>query len=410
MLTRRRFIAQGVAFGAAAFALPRFALAAKDTDRRFVFVIQRGAMDGLAAVPPFADPDYRELRGSLALPSPGTPDGILDLNGFFGLNPALQPFQRYWHSRQLLVLHAVATPYRDRSHFDGQDVLENGATSSLSRQDGWLNRAVALYGGDSAKFALAAGQQVPLVLRGKAEVGSWAPARIKQLPDGFVRALAASYGQDKLFRMALEDGVQENAFVEATLGDQMQKPLPAPMGDQAQKVKADRAFVDMATNVGKLLAAQEGPRVAVLEIGGWDTHVGQGTTTGRLANALATLSEGLGSLSQAMTPVWGKTVIMTSTEFGRTARPNGTGGTDHGTASAAFLLGGAVNGGRVLANWPGIGSGRLYQNRDLAPTIDLRAVFKAVLKEHMGLPESDLDRTVFPESSPVQPLEGIVAA
>lgn len=407
MFNRRQFLATASAMALAGTGLPRFAVAATETDRRFVFVIQRGAMDGLSAVPPYGDRDYAPLRGALAMAGPGQKNGVIDLNGFFGLHPALAPFAGYWQARQLLVLHAVATPYRDRSHFDGQDVLENGTTSPVGAADGWLNRAVGLYGA-SSKFALAGAQQIPLALRGKVPVDSWAPAKIKELPEAFVRSLGASYGQDKLFRMALEDGVQEDAFVEATLGGDMAKPPAAANGNPNKQPGVDVNFVATASEVGKLLAAPQGPRIATLEINGWDTHSGQGAATGRLANALATLAAGMTAMAGAMGPVWRQTVILTATEFGRTARPNGTGGTDHGTASAAFLLGGAVNGGRVLADWPGLSPDRLYQNRDLAPTMDLRSIAKAVLKDHMGLPEPDLDRVVFPESGRIEPIPEIV--
>lgn len=408
MLNRRQLLAAASAMAIAGLGLPRFAVAATETDRRFVFVIQRGAMDGLAAVPPYGDRDYAPLRGALAMAGPGQKNGIIDLNGFFGLHPALGSLVKYWQARQLIVLHAVATPYRDRSHFDGQDVLENGTTSPVGAVDGWLNRAVTLFAGVSPKFALAGAQQIPLALRGKAEVDSWAPAKIPQLPEAFVRTLAASYGQDKLFRMALEDGVQEDAFVEATLGGDMAKPSAPANGAPNKQPGVDMNFVALASGVGKLLAAPEGPRVATLEISGWDTHTGQGGVTGRLANALASLSAGLNAMAGAMGPAWGKTVILSATEFGRTARPNGTGGTDHGTATAAFLLGGAVNGGRVMAEWPGLSAGRLYQNRDLAPTMDLRSVAKAVLKDHMGLAEPDLDRFVFPQSERIEPTPEII--
>jgi uncharacterized protein (DUF1501 family) len=407
MFSRRQLLAAASAMALTGAGLPRFAVAATETDRRFVFVVQRGAMDGLAAVPPYGDRDYAALRGALAMAGPGQKNGVIDLNGFFGLHPALAPFVGYWQARQLLVLHAVATPYRDRSHFDGQDVLENGTTSPVGAADGWLNRAVGLYSGASSKFALAGAQQIPLVLRGKVPVDSWAPAKLKELPEAFVRILGASYGQDKLFRMALEDGVQEDAFVEATLGGDMARPAAAN-GSLNKQPGVDMNFVTLASGVGKLLAAPEGPRVATLEINGWDTHSGQGTATGRLANALATLSAGVTAMAIAMGPVWRQTVILSATEFGRTARPNGTGGTDHGTATAAFLIGGAVNGGRVLANWPGLSPDRLYQNRDLAPTMDLRSIAKAVLKDHMGLPEPDLDRRVFPESERIEPYPEIV--
>lgn len=397
----RRHVLLGLAVGssAAAFGLPRIAFAKISTERRFALVILRGAMDGLAAVPPYADPNYRSLRGPLALPEPGKEGGIIPVDNFFGLNAALEPVAPFFKKGEALVLHATATPYRERSHFDGQDVLENGTATPHATQDGWLNRALGLYGGDARRIGLAVGQGVPLALRGEVPVQSWAPSQLLGLPPAMVQKLAALYKGDRTFEMALEEGVQSETLAEVALGDGR---MMGAQGPQAN------AFAKLAPDAGKLLAAKDGPRVAVMECLGWDTHQGQGTVQGRMANTLKAFASGIAGLAQSLGPAWRDTVVLAVSEFGRTVRANGTGGTDHGTATAAFLFGGAVHGGRVIASWPGLEQGRLYQGRDLAPTLDLRAALKAILRDHLELPEGGLDRVVFPASAPVKPMGGLV--
>ncbi len=402
MLSRRDMLL-GVALGsgAAALGLPGVAFARIASERRFVLVILRGAMDGLASVPPYGDPDYRAVRGSLSLPQPGETGGILPLDRFYGLNAALEPIASLFKSGEALALHAVATPYRERSHFDGQDVLENGAAKPHVSESGWLNRALGLYGAEGTRSGLAVGQGIPLALRGAVPVKSWAPSQLPGLPPELVRDLRALYGGDRLFASALEEGVQGETLADETLGDQR---AMGPVGPQAN------AFARLAPEAGKLLAAEAGPRVAVMECLGWDTHQGQGTVAGRMADTLKAFATGVAGLAQSLGPSWKSTVVVAATEFGRTVHPNGTGGTDHGTATAAFVIGGAVHGGRVVARWPGLGQGQLYQGRDLAATLDLRAALKGVLRDHLELPQEALDRVVFPESAQVRPLEGLVRA
>jgi len=404
LLDRRRVLA-GVGTVMLAAGMPRVLLAKATTDKRFVVVILRGAMDGLAAVPPYADADYRELRGSLALPAPGQPDGIIDLDGSFGLHPALKPLHDFYAKRELAVLHAVATPYRDRSHFDGQDLLENGTTTPHSAHDGWLNRALGLMGA-SRTLGLAVGQSVPLVLRGNASVTSWAPSQLPEVSPDFIDKVADLYRDDPVFGPALAAGIGDEALInKATAGNDM------GMSDPKTAIGRGGSGLSAAITgtVGKVLADPAGPRIAVIDVTGWDTHADQGTTKGRLSPVLAGLGGGLAALAAALGPVWRNTVVLTLTEFGRTAAVNGTGGTDHGTATAAFLMGGAVQGGRVVTQWPGLSRSRLYQARDLAPTLDTRAVCKAVLLDHLGLPADALDRVVFPDSASVRPVAGLVA-
>ena len=397
----RRVLLGRLAAAAALAGLPRLSLAAAATDRRLVVVILRGALDGLAAVPPYGDRDYRAARGGLALAAPGSADGIVDLDGFFGLNPALAPLHDFYARRELLVVHAVATPYRDRSHFDGQDLLENGTATPHQASSGWLNRAIGLMQGADRTTGLAVGQTVPLLLRGAMPVSSWAPSRLPALDDAFLDKVADLYRGDPLFAQALAESERSHGLAQQTLGDDAR---PMMGGDRAQLVKA------VAGDAGKLLAAEDGPRVAVLEAYGWDTHANQGTDKGRLTTALAGLADGLTALAAGCGPAWGKTVVLAITEFGRTVAMNGTAGSDHGTASVALLLGGAVAGGKVVGTWPGLAADRLYQGRDLAPTGDLRAVAKAVLVGHLGLPRAAVEGAVFPRSAKVAALPQLLRA
>src|SRR5262249_1464834 len=363
-------------------------------------------MDGLAAVPPYADPDYRELRGALALNPPGQADGIIDLNGFFGLNPALKSLHDFYAKGQLAVLHAVATPYRDRSHFDGQDLLENGTTTPHSAHDGWLNRALGLMGARRT-LGLAVGQSVPLVLRGSAAVTSWAPSHLPDVAPDFIDKVADLYRNDPVFAPALAAGIGDEALVDkATAGAEMTAGADPKMSFRRGGSGLAQAITGTG---GKLLADPAGPRIAVIDVTGWDTPANQGTANGRPAPVLAGpggLGDGLASLAAALGPTWRNTVVLTLTEFGRTAAINGTGGTDHGTATAAFLMGGAVRGGRVVAQWPGLSRARLYQARDLAPTTDTRAICTAGLPDHLGLaphaiPRGGVSRTA---AAPLAPL------
>jgi uncharacterized protein (DUF1501 family) len=399
-MTNRRSVLLGLgAIALAGMGHVRLALAAAPVDRRLVVIVLRGAMDGLAAIPPYADPDYRALRGALAIAAPGQADGALDLDGAFGLHPRLTTLKALYDSRQLIVAHAVATPYRDRSHFDGQDLLENGTDVPHGTADGWLNRTLSLLNGTSA---LALGDQVPLILRGDRDVASWAPKRLPGADPAFVSQVEQMYQRSPLLLAALENAVAADRMAAQALGAEQGTMKPGGYRRGAAKILAEAA--------GKFLADPGGPRIAVLEINGWDTHSGQGTANGRLAQALAELDAAAAALKQSLGAAWDRTAVLTATEFGRTAAPNGTGGTDHGTASGAFLMGGAIEGGRVLTDWPGLDRSRLYQGRDLAPTMDLRALAKGVLRDHLGLPADALARVVFPGSADVAPMRDLIRA
>lgn len=406
---RRRSFLAGTGALALSAALPRAVLADAPTDKRFVLIILRGAMDGINVVVPYGDPNYAGLRGQIALAKPGETDGVLDLNGFFGLHPALTDIAPWYKEGGLLPIHAVASPYRDRSHFDGQDMLENGTLSPRNTGSGWLNRALTAMGGDSRRIGLAVGQSIPLVLRGPAQVSSWEPTTVPEADGGFLSLVQTIYRDDAKLSAALAEGIKATATADRVIGSAKNDAEAAAMvANGAAPARPAQAQRVLAEATGKMLADPNGPRIAVFDAQGWDTHAGQGAAKGRLAGALTGLSTSLVSLREALGPAWKDTVVVIATEFGRTAHVNGTGGTDHGTATAALLAGGAVQGGRVGGTWPGLAEGKLYQGRDLMPTTDLRSVLKTVLAEHLRVPRDQLDRAVFPNSSDAHLMTGIV--
>ena len=377
----------------AAWALGGASLALADVpgDERFVVVILRGALDGLAAVIPYGDRNLAQWRGPLVPPPVGSPGGMLDLGGFYGLHPALAGFHDFYGQSEMLAIHAVAGGYRTRSHFDAQDYLESGTDHRLT--SGWLNRAVMALprlkanGGD----ATAIGITIPLLLRGPAAVENWAPEGYQTPPaDFYARALAMN-AHDPLTGDLIRRGLAERSFADGVMGADMAKA-------------GGNNFMTLAAAVGRLMAAPNGPRIAALEAVGWDTHERQNTL---LAPPLRGLDQGLVAFRAALGPAWDKTVVLIMTEFGRTVRVNGTAGTDHGTAGVAFVLGGAVAGGKVAGTWPGLGQNQLFENRDLAPTTDLRAVALGLMRDHLGLPR-DSFAAVFPGSGSLMPTEGLV--
>lgn len=389
--TRRRFL-QGVMAGAAINLLPRFAVASAAIDARLVLVILRGALDGLAAVPAYGDPVYAVQRGELALS-----DLQLRLNDLFALNPAFTHLYERYRARELTVLHAVASPYRERSHFDGQDLLENGTTQPMSARDGWLNRLLRTLPSPAShteELAVAIAQNIPLVLRGAARVGSWAPSQLPPADSDTLQRIADLYSVDPLLSQRLQSALAANDMASGGMSGGLRDPLGQ--------------FNGVARATGRLLSAQHGARIAVIELNGWDTHANQGADAGQLFNRLQALDRGLETLRTSLDAAWSKTAIMVVTEFGRTVAVNGTRGTDHGTATCALLVGGAVAGGKVIADWPGLAKSALYQGRDLQPTLDLRSVFKGVLTQHLGASPRDLEQQVFPDSRAAKPLAGLI--
>jgi uncharacterized protein (DUF1501 family) len=392
--SRRSLLLGGAAFAAWAY-IPKFARAADARDPRLVVVILRGALDGLATVAPLGDPDYAGLHGSIALTADG-PNAAPMLDSFFAMHPSMPEFTRMAREKKAAVVHAVATAYRERSHFDGQDVLESGFAGPGRVQSGWLNRAIeALPAGQRVRSGLAVGPTTPLILRGSAPTVGWAPVNLPTAADDTAQRLMELYrGRDPALGAALAQGLQLDKIAK---------------GDTLKPDKGITAMQQIARGAAKLMAADDGPRIAALAFDGWDTHAGEGGPVGRLAQLLGGLDGALAEFEKGLGPHWRDTVIVVATEFGRTARINGTAGTDHGTGTVALLAGGAVKGGRVISDWPGLKPANLFEARDLAPTTDLRAILKGVLHDHLGLSERVLAESVFPDSALVKPVKGLVA-
>ena len=390
--------------------MPKLARA-EGRDPRLLTIILRGALDGLACVAPVGDPGWVALRGDNALTLDGkTP--ALKLDNFFALNPAMPNFHRLYNAGQATIVHAAATPYRDRSHFDGQDVLESGVDRPGAVTDGWLNRSFARLAAeksaDAGRKTLAVGPVTPLVVRGSAPVLSWSPQRIPPASDDTMMRLIDLYkhtdidlaqvmeGRAGLAAMARADGMGQNV---------------APQNQGAPIAAQVRAyFIEVAGAAGKFLARADGPRVGALALNGWDTHFNEGVARGNLATLLSSLDAAIAAIETGMGAAWNETVVALVTEFGRTARINGTDGTDHGTGTVALLAGGALKGGRVVADWPGLKTADLFEGRDLKPTTDLRSVLKGLLRDHLRVDERALAATVFPGSDNIKPMAGLVAA
>jgi uncharacterized protein (DUF1501 family) len=369
MTLHRRDFLYAASLGVGLLVAPRRALATVPGRQCFVFVIQRGAADGLNTVIPYGDPGYARQRGALAIDA----GAAIKLDGMFALHPSLVETGKMYGVGQALFVHAVASPYRDRSHFDGQNVLETGGAQPYAVKDGWLNRLVGLMpvSGDGA---VAIAPTVPLALRGPAPVTSYAPSALPQASDDLLARVTQLYASDAQLH---------GLWAEAMAARGLAGDAPdGPRQDPASLGKFAAAF----------LARADGPRIAMIETGGWDTHSGQ---TGRLALQLRNLDALLAALRDGLGAAWADTTVLVATEFGRTVAANGTGGTDHGTASAAMLVGGAVKGGRVVADWPGLAAGALYEGRDLKPTQDMDALIAGAVAECFALDHERVARTLF---------------
>ena len=401
--TRRELLlASGTLFAWAY--LPK-AARAEGRDPRLLVIVLRGALDGLAAVAPVGDPDWLALRGDRALTLDGKPPA-LPLDSFFALNPAMPNLHRLYKSGAATIVHATATPYRERSHFDGQDMLESGLAKPGAADSGWLNRALAsLQPGDRAggsRDAFAIGPIAPLVVRGSAPVLSWTPRRLPPTSDDTVMRLIELYHHtDPVLARVLEERTGL-ASIARSGGMDSERPPAAGVG----QVRA--YFAESAGTAAKFLARADGPRIGALAFDGWDTHAAEGAMSGRLATLLGALDGAIAAIETEMKDAWGETVVAIVTEFGRTARINGTDGTDHGTATVALLAGGALRGGRVVADWPGLKPAKLHDGRDLKPTTDLRAVLKGLLKDHLRVDAAVLATNVFPDSAAVKPMAGLL--
>jgi len=408
--TRRELLAGAGVLFAWPF-VPKLARA-EGRDPRMLTIVLRGALDGLAVVAPVGDPDWVKLRGDKALVLDGkTP--ALALDSFFALNPAMPNLYRLYKADQAAIVHASATPYRERSHFDGQDVLESGLPKPGRAESGWLNRALSglepearVTRRDGRAFAV--GPVTPLVVRGPAPVMSWTPRRIQPASeDTMARLLDLYHHTDTELARAIESRMELVTLARtgdpAALAPTEGQPLPQGFPAQVRGY-----FADAAGTAAKFLARADGPRIGALAFNGWDTHIDEGADSGRLATLLGALDGAIGAVEKNMGEAWRDTVVAVVTEFGRTARINGTNGTDHGTGTIALLAGGALKGGRVIADWPGLKSANLYEGRDLAATTDLRAVLKGILKDHLRVTDQALAANVFPGSADVKAMVGLV--
>jgi uncharacterized protein (DUF1501 family) len=390
--------------------LPKIARA-EGRDPRMLTIILRGALDGLAAVAPVGDPDWVKLRGDKALVLDGKPPA-LPLDSFFALNPAMPNLLRMYKSGHATIVHAAATPYRERSHFDGQDVLESGLPNPGRADTGWLNRAL---GGLEAEArvrregrAFAVGPVTPLVVRGPTPVMSWTPRRMQPASEDTMARLIDLYHHTDLELARALEGRRDLAAL-ARAGDAtVMAPTDGMRTPEGFAAQVQAFFADAAGTAAKFLAREDGPRIGALAFNGWDTHVDEGADSGRLATLLGALDGALAAAEKSMGEAWRETVVTVVTEFGRTARINGTNGTDHGTGTVALLTGGALKGGRVVADWPGLKPANLYEGRDLAATTDLRAVLKGLLKDHLRVTDQALAANVFPGSADVKAMEGLV--
>lgn len=395
-LNRRAFLARSALIGCSLAASPLLtpvSLAAAPGDNRLVVILLRGGMDGLDVVRPYGDAAYAALRGDAGL---AAPDGAMDLDGYFALHPALRPLMPLWKKGQLGFAHAVSTPYRDkRSHFDGQDLLEAGLSNldqGMSR-DGWLNRVLHHVPGSTAQTAYAVGQDPLTLLGGTAQVQRWSPETDLALSPQAIELARLIMAEDPPFAAALaqaleiSDGDGDPVAMMGTPNEMM-----AMSNNNVKKGEKSTTETRVAEFIGKQM--RNDTRIAAFSINGWDTHQTQDTL---LPGALGRLSDAILTLQTAMAgPVWNKTTVVAVTEFGRTARLNGSRGTDHGTGGLMVLAGGALRGGRVIGDWPGLSESQLYDRRDLLPTRDVRALLGWLLHSQFGLPASTLETTIFP--------------
>jgi uncharacterized protein (DUF1501 family) len=382
-MDRRSFVRQMCLGGIATFALPGVTFAQVKQDGRFVFVLLRGGFDGLAAVVPFGDDAYARLRSGFAFEE----SELFALNELFGLAPGLSPLRDLWQANELVTLHAMAIPYRTRSHFDGQAILETGIDRPIGSSDGWLNRLLQVMSGKRSGIAIAAG--MPRSLTGSYEVQTWSPTQLGVVDDAYLQRLGALYRTDKALYGRFEAAVQQ----QDTVGEEPMARGNARRGGVASIMQA----------AARILRQDDGPNIAAMEFSGWDTHANQGLAGGALDRLLGQLAEGLMTFRTDMGPAWSNTTVVVMTEFGRTARANGTRGTDHGTAGAGFLIGPKVKKSAAFADWPGLDDRSLFEGRDLKPTLDVRAVLKAALAGTFDLSRPQLDR-VFPNAPEVRPL------
>lgn len=390
-LSRRTLLLAGVTATLIA-AGPARAAPADPNGRKLVVVILRGAMDGLAALPKLDDPDIRALRGSLIA------DNTTPLSDGFALHPAFANLAEMYKAGQAAFVPAAAGPYRERSHFEAQDLLESGGVTRVTGE-GWLNRA--LQRAPKPYSAVSIGPAQPLILRGQApRVSSWSPPVLPEANPDTLARLMDLYRDDAMLKPALEKAIAADE-----VAANMMEGREGGRGGAGGGGRGGSAYAPLMRAAGQFLAAPDGPDIAVVSLDGWDTHAGQNAA---LAQRFRGLDQGLGDLRTALGAVWARTAVVVVTEFGRTVRVNGAQGTDHGTGGLAILAGGSIKGGRMLGDWPGLKAASLFEGRDLRPTVDLRSVFKGLLSDQLGWASADLGASIFPDSASAPALKGLV--
>ena len=405
--SRRALLAAAGGLGLSVAFMSRAAFADDAVGRKkLVTVVARGGMDGLSVSPPIGDPDYAALRGRIAIPA----EAALKLDATFALHPALAGVHALALKGQARIAPAIASPDRARSHFEAQDVLESGGAQVYAANSGFLNRALIAAGGRKVE-ALSVGATAPLILRGPVQTASWSPGPASEGSPRLPAILADLYAGDPLLAPALASGLQTEAMAAAAQGGagDMSAPAAGGGGGVAGFVRQGQAVArTLGRTVAGFMTQPNGPQIVAISVDGWDTPANQGAAEGQLATRLLYLDALLAGLSEGLGAAWSDTIVVVATEFGRTARINGTGGTDHGTGSTAIVLGGALKGGGIIGDWPTLKSGALFEGRDTRPTLDMRGLFKGVLADHLGLDRAALEGMVFPDSAGAAAVRGLV--
>ncbi len=410
MMNRRHFTAAATSLlGASLLTRGPVAFAKTPTDKRLIVIVLRGAMDGLHALAPYADRDYAKLRPGLALTRPGGNNPVIDLNGSFGLHPKLTPLKTLFDAKELSFIPAASTSYRARSHFEAQNMLETLGSAPYVMKTGWLNRTLLAMNSGDTRMGLALGPSVPLILFGKAGVRTHSESRLPEVSEDFMDRINAMYDSDPMFHKAISQALEEKEMATGGMmsGAEAMSDMTdmSGMTDMSDMRLRPNNLGDTTLAAATLLKDPDGPRIAVIESGGWDTHYGQER---RLSALFTDLAAGLTTIKSELGDVWKDTAVVVVSEFGRTARENGSNGTDHGTGGLAIVAGGAVKGGQILGAWPGLSGKALFEDRDLMPTSHVESIFKTLLRNHMGISESAIADKIFPDLKAIKPISGLI--
>ncbi len=399
-LSRRGLLAAGVSVAFYAGA----ARAEAGDNKKLVVFIQRGGADGLSVSPPIGDSNYAFLRGEIAIPVADA----LKLDNDFALHPKLTAIHALAMKGEARIAPAVAIPNNQRSHFEAQDVLESGVPQVYGSTSGWLNRTLAAMAGRKVE-GMSIGPQAPLILRGPIQAASWSPGPVNR-GDRLPMILSDLYQHDAVLSRAFASGLETEAMAATATAATMTGAGPArpAAAAAAQGAAANVQAKQLGGQIAGFMVQPNGPQIVAVSIDGWDTHANQGATEGTLAGRLAYLDAVVDGLSTGLGAEWKNTLCVSVTEFGRTAKVNGTRGTDHGTGSTALVMGGALKRGGILGDWPGLANNKLFEGRDLASSMDVRSLFKGVLADHLGIDKRQLDSAVFPDSAAIKPLASIV--